>query len=331
MKLQLKHLVLLVLVVLSLSGCSAEGTDITMPYSSDQYATDGWTKDDLVAHFKELGFTNIETRKVDIDSYEPDEISMVDVDAFMSEKLTGFNKGESFSPSEKIEITYFDFNDILTVENCEDLAKVVGGEEIDYELFARKYDKKLVKFDAHIVYLSYYMNSATSCVLDVCGGDNNSDTKGVVEFNIDFDTVDMADKFYDGFKQGGYSEGCNVTVVGKIDHSQSEYLKKIALRVSLFDVEGNGEISDESSAGNDSSEDGSSATRNPVSSGNSPGDEAKVTVPVKSESEGNLVWVPTNGGKKYHCQSGCSNMEDPIQVSIETAEDNGYTPCKRCY
>lgn len=58
---------------------------------------------------------------------------------------------------------------------------------------------------------------------------------------------------------------------------------------------------------------------------------ASVTVPDAEESEGNLVWVPVHGGTKYHRRAGCSNMEDPMQVTVETALANGYTPCKRCY
>lgn len=64
--------------------------------------------------------------------------------------------------------------------------------------------------------------------------------------------------------------------------------------------------------------------------GNSGGNTG-VTVPDEEESEGTLVWVPTNGGTKYHSRSGCSNMKNPKQVSLETAEANGYTPCKRCH
>ena len=56
-----------------------------------------------------------------------------------------------------------------------------------------------------------------------------------------------------------------------------------------------------------------------------------IIVPDKAETQGNLVWVPTKGGTKYHSHSGCSNMKDPIQVSIETAKNNGYTACKKCY
>ena len=44
-----------------------------------------------------------------------------------------------------------------------------------------------------------------------------------------------------------------------------------------------------------------------------------------------MVWIPTNGGKKYHSNSGCSNMIDPIQVTKSEAEGQGFTPCKRCY
>ena len=61
------------------------------------------------------------------------------------------------------------------------------------------------------------------------------------------------------------------------------------------------------------------------------GGNTGVTVPDEEENEGDLVWVPTNGGTKYHSSAGCSNMKDPKQVSKETAEANGYTPCKRCH
>ena len=55
-----------------------------------------------------------------------------------------------------------------------------------------------------------------------------------------------------------------------------------------------------------------------------------VTVPAP-ETGSNLVWIPTNGGKKYHSHSGCSNMKNPNQVTKATAEANGFTPCAKCY
>lgn len=44
-----------------------------------------------------------------------------------------------------------------------------------------------------------------------------------------------------------------------------------------------------------------------------------------------MVWIPTNGGKKYHKDADCSNMKNPQHVSLEYAKAEGYTACKKCY
>ena len=44
-----------------------------------------------------------------------------------------------------------------------------------------------------------------------------------------------------------------------------------------------------------------------------------------------MVWIPTNGGTKYHSNSECSNMLDPEYVTLEKAKELGFTACKRCY
>ena len=76
-----------------------------------------------------------------------------------------------------------------------------------------------------------------------------------------------------------------------------------------------------------SSDNTSSNTSSNTTSSNSSG--SGVTVP-DAEANG-TVWVPTNGGTKYHRHSGCSNMENPVRVTLSTAIANGYTACKRCY
>lgn len=43
------------------------------------------------------------------------------------------------------------------------------------------------------------------------------------------------------------------------------------------------------------------------------------------------VWIPTNGGTKYHSKSTCSGMKNPMKVDISVAKANGYTACKKCY
>lgn len=47
--------------------------------------------------------------------------------------------------------------------------------------------------------------------------------------------------------------------------------------------------------------------------------------------EPEMVWIPTNGGTKYHSRSDCSGMEDPEYVTKDTAIKRGFGPCGRCY
>ena len=42
------------------------------------------------------------------------------------------------------------------------------------------------------------------------------------------------------------------------------------------------------------------------------------------------VWIPTNGGHKYHSKASCSKMIDPIQVTVSEAIAMGFEPCGRC-
>lgn len=49
-------------------------------------------------------------------------------------------------------------------------------------------------------------------------------------------------------------------------------------------------------------------------------------------SEGGfLVWIPTNGGEKYHSYAGCSNMVNPIQVTEGEAIKHNYSRCEKCW
>lgn len=44
-----------------------------------------------------------------------------------------------------------------------------------------------------------------------------------------------------------------------------------------------------------------------------------------------LVWIPTNGGKKYHSKSSCSGMKNPQQVTKSSAVSQGFSACGKCY
>lgn len=61
-------------------------------------------------------------------------------------------------------------------------------------------------------------------------------------------------------------------------------------------------------------------------------DTEKVTEDTVGGNQGQImVWIPTNGGTKYHSNSYCSSMEDPMCVTLDEAIRMGFTACKRCY
>ena len=62
---------------------------------------------------------------------------------------------------------------------------------------------------------------------------------------------------------------------------------------------------------------------------NPPEDNPPATDSPSDKGE-EMVWIPSTG-KKYHTNSGCSNMIDPREVTIEEAEALGFEPCKRCH
>ena len=53
---------------------------------------------------------------------------------------------------------------------------------------------------------------------------------------------------------------------------------------------------------------------------------------VQQNNNTQMVWIPTNGGTKYHSKQGCSKMIDPEYVSLEEAKNRGFTEaCGRCH
>ena len=73
-------------------------------------------------------------------------------------------------------------------------------------------------------------------------------------------------------------------------------------------------------------------TKNPTETTKKPEETTqKPTDTTKAPDTTNYVWIPTNGGTKYHKKSSCSNMIDPLHVSLDEAIDRGFTACKRCY
>lgn len=51
----------------------------------------------------------------------------------------------------------------------------------------------------------------------------------------------------------------------------------------------------------------------------------------KRENSNVTVWIPTEGGTKYHSYEGCSGMENPEQVTESEAINRGFERCGKCW
>lgn len=125
---------------------------------------------------------------------------------------------------------------------------------------------------------------------------------GVIDVNYN----DWAENEY-----GGYT-----VVNGFVDWSKPHYSKTTTTTTRYYTT------ARQSSGGNSGSSSGSGGgSRSPST--------ARVTEAPNKDSS--LVWIPTNGGTKYHSRSGCSGMKNPRQVSRSEAASLGFSACKKCY
>lgn len=89
-----------------LSGCST--LSVTMPYGSDEYVQGDWTVDELIAHFQDLGFTDIKTSIFTTYDKDKARICRVAIDddiSSWSPEYVDFKKGDDFSTMHRIFIS----------------------------------------------------------------------------------------------------------------------------------------------------------------------------------------------------------------------------------
>ncbi|MDU1601571.1 MAG: ComEC/Rec2 family competence protein [Clostridium sp.] len=48
------------------------------------------------------------------------------------------------------------------------------------------------------------------------------------------------------------------------------------------------------------------------------------------QAESSTVWVSRNGGKVYHNDKTCSGMKNPVEMTLEEAENEGVRACSKC-
>jgi len=59
--------------------------------------------------------------------------------------------------------------------------------------------------------------------------------------------------------------------------------------------------------------------------------KASSSTASSGKKTGQMVWIPTISGHKYHSNPRCSGMKGPEKVDISTAKARGFTACKKCY
>ena len=208
-------IVLLILLIMCV-GCTS--SEITMPYSSEEYVNGGWTIEDLEKHFEDLGFTEIEiigntTEITGIYAENDDSL------------FESFEKGAEISASHKIWIyTDFESTSPLTVANCPEFAKFVeSGIESpenneEWISFLESNSGKLLEFDGTITDwyddLFWVGVSFTIAIED-------SEYMNFSESSIDLIELGLTGKYqYNKYHAGLIDEGMRVHVITKITQAE---------------------------------------------------------------------------------------------------------------
>lgn len=208
---------------------------ITMPNDSSHY-TKGWKVDELINHFEQLGFTNIETQTTSesgmfAEFHQEGEIHSVDMDETF---LGMWDSGDVFGATSLITITYYERTSTLTIDNCPDLNTVLSSRDIPYTVFSEQYDNQFIEFDACITSV---VNDITGKVvsISVCAGDvpstaiDNSDIDG---FIIRLDTeLTAGDKTNIHTTLG---KGTKVKVIARVDDYYTDYYKTICAKAAYL-------------------------------------------------------------------------------------------------
>ena len=201
---------------------------ITMPNYSWHY-DNGWTVENLINHFQELGFTNIETATTTETGWGAEfhlygEIFNVTIE---DTTLGGWKSGDVFGSTSLITITYYERTPTLTIENCPDLVSILSNRDMTYTEFVEKYDGQFIEFDACITSLVHDVAGAVDAIW-VCGGDTINREGHVIHLDT---MLTAGDETY---IYTNFEEGATVKVVAKIDDYYADYYDAICAKAAYL-------------------------------------------------------------------------------------------------
>ena len=201
----------------------------TMPYSSEDYETGDWKLDELISHFQELGFSDIETYVI-YDTFDAEEAeirSVVIEDISANSWSTSYKKiekGEKIRSWLKIRINVINLIPTLTIDNCSDFADLVktnnaSPEKLDE--FMMSHRGKYLEFDGTITdwYDEFWYISGVDFKVSV---ENNNTI-----FSWDCDNISdlgmTGEYHYEKYTAGMIYEGMSVHIITKIAYSQGSW------------------------------------------------------------------------------------------------------------
>jgi hypothetical protein len=233
MKIRNLAFILIVLGLLFLcTGCSSE---VSMPYGSAEYEGQEWSVEELVEHFKELGFSEIKTDVIETFDKDQARICRVAIEDIFSDSWTmgykDFEKGESIGTHLEVFISAYTLIPTLTVDNCVEFADLVKMDNENPEKadllasFMQTHDGEFLEFDGTITdWQDKYFWVGVSFTTAVENSTHmffSWDSIGLIDLGM------TGDYHYNKYHSGLITEGMNIHMLAKIDWLENEWSLEI--------------------------------------------------------------------------------------------------------
>lgn len=210
------------------TGCTS--LTVTMPYGSDEYVSGNWTVDEIVTHFEDLGFTDIETSI--FSTYDKDQarICRVAIDddiSSWSPEYVDFKKGDEISTMHKILISAMVFVPTLTIEDCAEFAEIaqMGQDSPERQealnSFMREHDGEFIELVGTISsWDDEYWYSAGGSFSVLVDGSNHLLFSWRYEYMHNLKLT--GEYHYTKYTTGLITAGMRTHIIAKIDYSTSK-------------------------------------------------------------------------------------------------------------
>lgn len=242
MRTQIIVFLLVLSLVVACTGCT---TSVTMPYSSEEYENGSWELDELVEHFEELGFDQIDIdehsmldrENLDKNSKYITTVRIEDVssDSWFTE-YRDFDKGEEIGTYLEVKINVVTPIPVWSIDNCVELENIAkmdpGSAEQDDALkaFAEQHNGEYLEFYGLLTdWYDQFWYVGVSFAVSV----ENSNEMTFSWNSIDLYDLGMTGEYhYENYKTGLISEGDRVRILSQIEYTSGE----MNLRIETFEV-----------------------------------------------------------------------------------------------